>query len=557
MAPEASSSTWQRIVTSVSTAPGIAVAAALAGLHLLLAALAFDPVPHPGGDNTGYLALARSLLENGSYVDLWDPARPPHAQYPPGFPAILALALSLGVESWQALKTLMVAFAAAAVALSYLWMRASTRPAFALGAGFLLAVSPGLVSEGLWVLSDVPFWALTMGALLALERERFRTGVALAFLALAVRSAGLPLVVGVVVWLGLRRRWRSAALVALGLVVVAGVWSLRTPGIEASYASQFWLANPYRPEAGTVGPLGLLERVWTNSGRYTLVMLPRVLTGAGGLIAGLTAAALLTFAGIGLGRRFLRRTPGPAEIFVPLYAAIVLLWPAGWAAERFLLPLLPPLLMYAAEGIDVLPTAAARRAIRRGGVVMILVLAIVPGIVLVRSAARCRAEVRASGPVACLGADQRAFIELAERSREALGSEAVVVSRKPRQWYWFSGAPGVVYPFSSDRDRLLDEAAAVGARYLVVDRLDRVADVYLVPVLVRHQQRFCLVRHHRAGPGAATLLGILPPEEAWTEAVDSAAGPTRLERPGQGSTRVQLRFPFCPPSYSSSSPPPS
>jgi len=88
---------------------------ALVGVHLSVALLAFDPVPHTGGDNTAYLALARSLLEHGRYLELWQPGRPPHTQYPPGFPAILAVAWVVGIRGWMALKLMMVAFSATAV----------------------------------------------------------------------------------------------------------------------------------------------------------------------------------------------------------------------------------------------------------------------------------------------------------------------------------------------------------------------------------------------------------------------------------------------------------
>ena len=38
------------------------------------AGFAFDPVPHSGGDNSGYVSLAYGLLADGAYVDVFDPA---------------------------------------------------------------------------------------------------------------------------------------------------------------------------------------------------------------------------------------------------------------------------------------------------------------------------------------------------------------------------------------------------------------------------------------------------------------------------------------------------
>lgn len=71
----------------------VAFTAGVVALSLLLSWLAFQPTPHTGGDNAAYIALGRSLLERHAYVELHDPAQPPHTQYPPVFPAILAVAI--------------------------------------------------------------------------------------------------------------------------------------------------------------------------------------------------------------------------------------------------------------------------------------------------------------------------------------------------------------------------------------------------------------------------------------------------------------------------------
>ena len=209
-----------------------ALAAALAGLHLAAAAAAFHPTPHSGGDNVAYLTLARSLLEHGAYLQLWDPLAPPHAQYPPGFPLLLAGALAVGITSWTALKALMVLVSAGAVALSYRWMCHRAAPGIALGAGLLIALAPGAVANSAWVLSDVPFWAAVMATLWLADRDRPGGALALAFLALFVRTAGLPLVLAVALWLAWRRRWRQAGAAALMLVLVALAWTLRARGAE-------------------------------------------------------------------------------------------------------------------------------------------------------------------------------------------------------------------------------------------------------------------------------------------------------------------------------------
>jgi hypothetical protein len=42
------------------------------------------------------------------------------------------------------------------------------------------------------------------------------------------------------------------------------------------------------------------------------------------------------------------RRVGPAELFFPLYAGLVLLWPTVWGGDRFALPLYPLMFVYSA-----------------------------------------------------------------------------------------------------------------------------------------------------------------------------------------------------------------
>ena len=502
-------------------------ALALAGLHLLVAGLAFDSVPHPGGDNTAYLSLARSLLEHGRYLELWDPATPPHMQYPPGFPVMLAGALAVGIDGWLGLKALMLACGAAAVALSYLWMGDRTSPSIALGAGLLLAVAPGVAGESHWILSDVPFWALTMAALLVLGRGRIAAGVLLAFLAFTFRAAGFPLLAAIAVWLAVRGSWKGAAGVVIGVVVVMGIWTLRGRGIEMPYASQFWLVNPYMPEAGRVGAFGLLDRVWENAGTYGFGILMRMLAGAVGMIADVAAAGLVAFSAVGLWRRLRRGDPAPdprgtsgwrpglVEVFAVLYVGMILLWPAAWASDRFLFPLIPVILAYAAEGVGALRGARTVRAVRVGGTVALLFLASVPLVVLWQGAAECRAHVAAGSPLACLEPSEHAFIALAESSEEVLPTGAVVLSRKPPQWYWFGGTRGRTYPFTTDTGALLDMAEELGAGWVVLDRLGAVPEAYLLPSLAADPGRYCVEIQVRERGSQAMLLRILPPDRVW------------------------------------------
>ena len=89
---------------------------------------AFNPAAHTGGDNAGYITLAYSLLKNGTYTELFDPAQPLHTKYPPVFPALLAGLMALGARSWTSLKAVAVLSTVGASALTYLWAERRVGP---------------------------------------------------------------------------------------------------------------------------------------------------------------------------------------------------------------------------------------------------------------------------------------------------------------------------------------------------------------------------------------------------------------------------------------------
>jgi hypothetical protein len=488
----------------------------LGALHLALAAAAFLPTPHTGGDNAAYIALARSLLERHAYLSLYDPATPPHTQYPPLFPAVLALAMATGFGAWVQLKWLIALFSATATAFTFLWIRRRGRPVLAVGVALLLALSPSVLDQSHWVLSDVPFWCLTALALWGFERlspairPRFAIAALAAIAAYFTRSAGLPLMLAVLAWLALRRRWNQLIIVAAVLLPLALLWYLRARnqgGID--YVGQFWYVDPYAPELGRIDVAGFFGRMTENAGNYVRVHLPILLIGASPPAALAASIAVLLLATLGWARRITR--PGVAELLLPLYLGLLLAWPAVWSGERFLLPAMPLLLFYAGDAL----IAGIERLRPRAGllagtvVVAIVAVAAMPAVAdAVRIGSYCRSLYRAGDPYPCLGAEWRDFFDTAKMAERVLPEDAVVLSRKPRLFYGLSGLRGRNYPMSPEPSVFFAAAADAGARYVVLDRLGRQAQAYLLPVLFRRPNAFCLMHATRAT--ATALLGILP-----------------------------------------------
>ncbi len=516
------------------------MAVILGALHLILSLLTFQPQPHSGGDNAAYISLGRSLIERGEYLTLYDPATPPHTQYPPVFPGILAGSMAAGLEPWAQLKVVLSVFSAVAVAFTWLWLHRRRRPAIAIAVTAIVALSPGVLEQGHWILSDVPFWTFTMIALWGFERigpalrTRYALAVVAAVLAYFTRSAGLPLAIAIAAWLGWRRRWPQLAVFTGVLVPLALLWWFRAQqygGID--YVSQFWFVNPYQPELGRIGATDLIDRMLENTSKYTTIHLPILLTGTGGALPIVLSVAVLATGIHGWLRRV--RRPGVAELFLPLYIGLLLIWPAVWSGERFLLPALPLILFFAGDGLMRLTRLVARpRDFAAGAFAtgFVLVLAVPVLAVRISESGRCMIEYRTGNRYACHPPAWRDFFLLAEWAQRELPAGSTALARKPTLFWAISGHQSRNYPMSPRPDSLIAAARDAGARYIVLDHLDGLSQAYLGPAIVARPNAFCLV--YQSPLDGTAMLGVRDNAESIPDADPTAAATASILPCGPG-----------------------
>lgn len=527
-------------------------------VSVLVVWTAANPLPHPGGDNAGYVALAHGLLVDGSYTDVFDPEGLPHTKYPPVFPAILALLIAAGARTWVALKTVAGAATVVAVLFTYLWAGRILRPLGAFAVALVMAVSAGVVYYSQWVLSDPVFLAFTVMALYALARADaaadeaeaapdtaaeaapdatldlrwLAVGVAATGLAYFTRSAGLPLVLAVLAWLATLRAWRplTAAGVALGLPMAA--WWIRGRSVEgvAQYGSEFWMVNPYDPSLGTVGLGGLVGRVVENAVGYATAHVPVGVVGGDATALPLVGIALVA-AAIGGWVLRVRLRAGPAELFFPLYWGVILLWPTVWSGDRFALPLLPLLFVYGALAFRAATRRVPQAAVPVLATVLVLGLLLPAGDAWRRATeagSACPADVRERNVWACYGPGVQSFMTAATWSGVGLPDGSAVLSRKPRHFYLQSGVPSRAFAFFEEPEPHLELADALGARYILLDQWDGFARRYVASAVTRRPGAFCFVRGFGGGAaGGSQLLGVLPPQ--LRDPTAGQGGDVRLE----------------------------
>ncbi len=309
----------------------------------------------PRFDGAGYAVLAESLRHGQGYRAIDHPDAPRHAHFPPGYPLALAGLWSLTGTSSQAAHVLAMACTVTATLAAWLWFRRLFRPRVALGLGAALAVNWTWARNGGSIQSEPLFLLLQMGTVLAASRAGRRAasgwGVVLGLLlgtATLTRHVGIMLAPAIGIDLWMRRKGKMASVAWATMAVVVAPWAawlvlvgretqvelLPRNGLVGLVASQILFYVQRLPDQ-IVGPVVEVGTVFRP-----------------GLAWPVTAWAVVATALVGWGwwrclRSLRRRLAG----LVPLWTMpLLLVWPFT-EAGRFLVPLVPFVLVGAFEGL--------------------------------------------------------------------------------------------------------------------------------------------------------------------------------------------------------------
>lgn len=502
----------KRLHVDVPTAPVLLVVA-----HVLLALLVFEPTLFPGADAGHYMVLGEAIRSGAGFRDIQLPGSPLHAKFPPGYPAILAVAGWFG--GLQLFKLLSLAFTSACVWLTYRIAEAFTDRKGAIVAATLLAVSPVFLDFSHRVLSEAAFTLLVLATVVATLGDRKLGAVALAAAAAAffTRTAGLAVLVGLVVWTLLSRDRRGTAValvVAVGCVVGWAVYQRLAQPMQPGYLQQLVQENPYLPEAGTVGMADFPVRAARNMWRYASSELPGsfgfATTRSGTILSTALAGVVLSTACLIGWLKSAGERIRPTHLILAVYVALILLWPPVWTDRRFLLPVLPLLLVFGVVGGQAVAAKLPRPA--GLGVIALLVGAVAGGSLhmeasLIPSRVACQSAYRAGSP--CDLPQYREFYAMGRWAAENTPPGSVIVNRSPATFFLFSRRQGDLYPYSTDPEIVLRGLDEMGADYVLVDRLSATTNLYLVPAITANLDRFEVV-HTEGGASGTVLLRVLP-----------------------------------------------
>ena len=500
----------------------------------------------PRYDGAGYVVLARSLISGQGYRAVDHPDQPRHAHFPPAYPAFIAGLSVIAGDSPLALHLASVACTVAATLAAWCWFRKIYPGEVALLLGLALAANWNWTRTGSRIQSEPLYFLLGQAGLLcaagASRSSGALRGVALGLLlagCLLTRHVAVALVVALLADLiarGCLRTAMTAALVGatlslpwLGWMVLAaaerpsqlGLLAGAGPALGDRLAAQTWFYLLRIPDQ-FVGPVietatVFLDRRWAAA-----------LATAGAVVASSVVVA-------GWVRALNRRRARLGGLVPLLTLPVLIVWPFT-EAGRFLVPLVPMLIVGAYEGGVGLWRGVGRwiqggsRRLSGRGIALLILAAAVP----YTAASVVTGRPRSTPPA------ERAFEEACAWIRDRGDRPGPVLTRHPGEVFLRTGRHALEV---STTPQLGEEAAAVEAIAKLIER-------YQVAYLLIDDQRYAQAppsplkrfvvdrpgRVRRVWPGGAEATAAVVYEVVRAASEPEAA----LLRTGVGLTSVPV-----------------
>lgn len=466
----------------------------------LVYAFIFDSKLDMGGDNAGYYILGRALLQGEGYTNIHIPGTPAASHFPPGYPALLAVAMLFG-KSFTWLKVVNgILFGAALWWFRSIAEKATGSTAFAWVAVLLVGLNSHLLRSSTIMMSEIPYTAASILALWTLLRwdpeskafyrsYDFWLVVVLASAAFYIRTAGIALGAGIGLYLLFERRWAAAFTFGGAFFALYLPWVLRGRAVDAgsAYVDQLLSVNPYRPEEGQIDVSGLWDRIAENAGRYLGQELPN------SMIPSLTVdynpeapvshpfVGLLLLGLIAYGIVRLPKLRWLVAGYVLASFAIFLVWPSVWYGVRFIQPLVPVLVLSAVFGAWEL----LRRVLPSWNPWWFAAL----GLLLLAPVRTLNDEAKLDYPM-----PYQNYFRLGEFAKANVPADAQFATTKPALWYLFAERKATRIPTEADPALFMQRLQEEGLNYVVVDQLGYGSvGRYFVPAYQAYPERFELV----------------------------------------------------------------
>ncbi len=547
----------------------VATVLLLAGLLLGLQLNRFLTVVNH--DAAIFCILGQSILK-GHYLLVSEPNPQPYFTFPPFFPLQLAgLMLLFHNTDTAAMQPVFKGYMGLLFLLSlplyYLWARRLLGQRHAMALTALVAVNPLIFKYIADVLSDVPYWAFSMGAVFAMwqrqqsleamdGKSRRWTVVAIVLIVFSAltRQIGLALVLTFLLATGLKRQWRTAGIALVVFLLSIGGWqsyehfyrlhhpsaidSLNQQGVQQvldkspiklEYVKHFLVDRPVDKDKNRsqANPSVLLGNIQDRFLRYSELGLDQVLPPIKyrqGEVeyrpTHLWPFLLLVIAPFFYGLYRLWQAFPFGALYIGLYMGVLLVYP--YISPRFLLPVFPLMLVCLYWGwwqFSACLNTMDKPALQRAAALILpgfLALALTTHLLETVRRVKDGFELKMADAGPSLRQGNRAYYETLLWIGRNLPEDSLVISRKPPVTYFYSGRKSTAYPFTSHADELfsyIEQKQTLNPDlkvYVFQDTVFGSSSAYLKPAVENHAGRFQLI--YTEPQTGSRVWRLLPPK---------------------------------------------
>ncbi len=464
----------------------------------------FDKKLDLNGDNAYYYVLGKALSQGEGYVNIASINKAPNNHYPPGYPFILSMFMHLS-DTPIFLKLINGIFLLISLYLFYYLFKFFSRSSkIAFVTVFFLLLNSHLLLYGTMIMSEVSFILLSFLCIYLvhkadLENNLFRKPhLYLILITLVgsyyIRSTGLALFAGLMLYFLINRYWEAAVFIAIGFITLAIPWIIRGQKLGgSSYIKPLVMINPYRAELGNADMADYFNRIITNVSRYITREIPNsslpfikvnYLSDISPIewLIGLPVLALIVYGLYKLGRRGLIIISYVVTTF-----GILLLWPEVWTGVRFVLPVVPLLFFALIMGVyNGMNYVLARLKSKLSFNMLIL---LVFGIAFIAPIQSIHMKSKIDYPKAW-----KNYFSVAGWFKRNNIKDAVVICRKPMLFHVNSGTYTSTFKYSNDEKEVMDDLNRKQTDYVILDNLGyRQTYEYLFPVINNQKENFLSV----------------------------------------------------------------
>ena len=488
----------------------------------------FDTKFDLNGDNAAYYILGQSIADGQGYTNIHSIHPKPHNVFPPGYPFIISVIITTLTNDRYLIKIFnAIFFWLTLLVLFQLFMKITdNNRSMAFVATVFLAINYSALIYTTIMMSEMAFMLLCTLAITWFIKmdtgkkppwldKYFIFSLLTLGAAYYTRTAAIALLGGFLLYFTIKKRWKHMITMGFGFVLMALPWFIRSASLGgSSYLKPMAMVNPYRPELGQTDLLDLGRRFFVNFQRYITQEIPG---GTLNFVDEFYPNLLLSTMGrldlfpfqLYMPQLFIDWILGLFILLIIIYGftrlssqrvllgsylagtfGILLLWPDVWVGTRFMLPVLPFLILFLVLGVSHFLGWFFHKRFFNPMFLLLLILISWGKVDYLRTYAQGGYPPSWNN-----------YFAMADWVRKNTPRDAIICARKPMMFYLEANRKMTSYVSTPNQQELIDSLAARNVDYVVLEQLGfATTRRYLYPAIRDNPERFNLVLSFDAPP---------------------------------------------------------